>query len=108
MCLVGRQFAVPERRRYPAIHEEIAAGNECAVGAHQQGRNIANLIGRARAFHGTAFNHAPVASAARTRELIFGQWRDDDTGTDRIQARASLAQRTASNITRSELPRFDS
>ena len=41
-----RQFPVPVRRGDAAIHQEVAAGDERAVGAHEQRADVSDLVRR--------------------------------------------------------------
>ena len=106
--IISAPLPEPARRRDPAIHEEVAPGDERAVGAHEQRADVPDFVRRAGSPGCRDFDHAPVARTTRASEFIIGQG-DDDAWTDRVDPGAPrLPQRTASAITRNEFPRFDS
>src|SRR5579863_9805425 len=86
-----REIAVPVGGRHAAIHQEVAASYEAAVGAHEKRTDIAHFVRRACASCRGELDHAAVAGAARPRELILGERRDDDAGADGVDARAALS-----------------
>ena len=84
-------IAVPIGRRHAAIHEEVAAGDEPALGAHEQRAHCSDLVGRAGPPGHRAFDHAPVTPAARARQLVLRERRHDDPRADRIDSSAAPA-----------------
>src|SRR6476661_5069501 len=102
------KLAVPVRGGHPAVHQDVAAGDEAPVGAHEERTHGGYLVGSAGTAHRGRLDHAPVPLTTRTGELVLGQRGDDDARADGVDPRTALPQRTASAITRSELPRFES
>jgi hypothetical protein len=51
-CSLRREFAEPARSGHAALHEEVAYGDECLFGTHQQLCHIADLVRRARTLGG--------------------------------------------------------
>ena len=107
MASLWSEVAEPISRRYSAIHEEVAAGDECTIRPHQESANGPNLIRGAGAPGRGQLDHAPVSLAARTGQLVLGERREDYAWADRVDPRPRLPQRTASAITRSEFPRLE-
>jgi hypothetical protein len=59
-------------------------------GAHEQRGDGCDLVGGTGAPGGAAVDHAPVALAAWSGELVDGEGRDDDAGADRVDAGAAF------------------
>src|SRR5260370_31003142 len=88
---LGSEFAVEVGRGNSAVHEEVAAGDEGAVGAHEQRTEGSDFVWGAAAASGPEFDHVSVSLTARAGQLIRGEWSEDDAGTDRVDPRAPLA-----------------
>ena len=78
------EFAVEVGGGDTAVDEEVAAGDEGAVGAHEQRAEVSDLVGGAAAPGGAELDHAPVPLAAWAAQLIAGEWGEDDAGADRV------------------------
>jgi hypothetical protein len=90
--LLGRgELAVPVGGGHASVHQDVAAGDEPAVRAHEQCAHRGHLVGSAGAARRGRLDHAPVALSARAGELVLGQRRDDDAWTDRVDPRTTLA-----------------
>src|SRR5271166_4424031 len=63
--LLWSEFAEPISRRYSAIHEEVAAGDERAVCTHEKCADSSYFVGSASSSSRARFHHVPVARAAR-------------------------------------------
>src|SRR3954463_1801377 len=85
------EFAVPIGSRDPAVHEEVAAGDEPTVRAHKQGADGSDFLRGAATSSRRHVDHAPVSFAARAAQLVSGKRGKDDAGTDRVNPRAALA-----------------
>ena len=85
------EFAVPVGSGHAAVHEEVAAGDERAIRAHEQRADGSDLVRSAGAPGRRELDHAPVSLAARAGQLVLGERRDDDAGADRVDPRAALA-----------------
>ena len=88
---VRGQFAVEVGGGDTAVHEEVAAGDESAVGAHEERADGPDLVWSAGAPGRRQLDHAPVSLAAGTGQLVLREWGDDDAGADRVDPRAALA-----------------
>ena len=91
MFLFRGKLAVPVGGRDAAVHQEIAPRDECAIRAHQKGTDGSYFIRGAGTPGRAQLDHASVPIAARARQLVVGERRDDDAGADRIDSRAPLA-----------------
>src|SRR3954465_14470821 len=76
-CLLWSKVAVPVGGSHSAIHEEVAAGNEPAVRAHQQCADSPNLVWGAGASSRRHLDHAPVACATRAGQFVLGERGDN-------------------------------
>ena len=88
---VGLEVAVEVGGGDAAVDEEVAAGDERAVGAHQERAERADLVGGAGSSGGAQLDHAPVALAAWSGQFVAGERGHDDAGADRVDPCASFA-----------------
>ena len=90
-------ITVGQVRRKPGgghatVHEEVAAGDERALGAPSAARRIAPyLIWGAATPDRRQLDHAPVSLAAGSGQLVSGERGEDNAGADRVDSRAALA-----------------
>jgi hypothetical protein len=70
--LSGGEFAVEVGRGNAAVHEEVAAGDERAVGAYEERANCSDLVRGPAAAGGAEFDHAPVSLTAEPGQLVPG------------------------------------
>jgi hypothetical protein len=86
--------AMPKRgRRRPKRDPRgcrSAGPNEAGPGAEQEGGG-GDLIRRADSAGGGGLDHRAVVLSARARHLVAGEWGDDDSGADGVDAGAALA-----------------
>src|SRR5208337_2226752 len=89
-CSLRSKLTKEIRRRNSAIHQKIASRDKRTFWTHEKGCDIGNFVSRARSPHGVKLNHAPVPFSARTGQLIFREWCDNNPRTNRVDSRASL------------------
>src|SRR5215207_1136435 len=91
LCAHFGEVAVPVGGGHPAVHEDVAAGDEPPVRAHEQRAHGAYLVRAASAPGRGPLDHAPVPCAARTAEFVLGERGHNDARADRVDPRTTLA-----------------
>src|SRR4051812_20913225 len=91
-----RKFAVPISSRDPAVHEEVAAGDESTVWAHKQRADGSDFVRGAATSSRQHFDHAPVSFASRAAQFVPSSLSDltPYDGADRLRARFARFSRT--------------
>ena len=65
------EFAVEVGGGDAAVHEEVAAGDERAIGTHEQGAERSDLVGGAGAPGRAQFDHVAVSLTVGAGQLVF-------------------------------------
>ena len=88
------KFAVKVGGGHATVHEEVAAGDERPVGAHEQRADGPYLIWGAATPDRRQLDHAPVSLAAGSGQLVLGERGEDNAGagTSRCLAPALVGQ----------------
>src|SRR4051812_9941879 len=89
--LLRREFAEPIGGGHTTIHEEVASGDKSSIRSHEEGREGCDFVRGAGTTGRRDGNHVPVAFAAWSSEFILRKRSHDDTGTDRVDPRPTLA-----------------
>src|ERR1700688_4073016 len=88
------KFCVPAVQiggRDATVHQKVAAREKPRVGPHKPPTHSSASVRGAPAFARRYFDHVPILWAPGTSQFISGERSKDDSGTDRIYARAALA-----------------
>jgi hypothetical protein len=99
-----RELTEPVPCSHAAVRDNVAAGDEATIGAHEERANGCDLVRRPCAPSRTDLDHAPVACATRPVSSSLASGVMMISGLIVFDPRTALAQRHIRN----ELPRFAS
>src|SRR5574344_2616080 len=76
--------------RCTSVNQEICTGDKCTAIAHYKFSDICHFVGCAGTTSWTFGKHILIKIATRTVKFVKGKWRNNNTGRNRVDTRATL------------------
>jgi hypothetical protein len=91
LCLLGSEISKPICGCHSTVHEEVAAGDERALGSPEQCAYCPDLVRYSGSSGCLDFQHSPVSRTPWSFQFVVSEWSDDDAGADGIDSCGALS-----------------